>query len=57
MWQLYLGRWAEDPVEVARIYAAKAWMLLGTPTLYPGPLFGIVVARAVDTPEAARRES
>ncbi len=36
MWQLYLGRWAEDPVEVARIYLEKAWMLLGTPTLYPG---------------------
>jgi hypothetical protein len=44
MWQLYLGRWAEDPAEVVRIYLAKAWMLLGTPTLYPGPPFGIVLA-------------
>ena len=44
MWQLYLGRWAEDPVEVTRIYLEKAWILLGTPTLYPGPPFGIVLA-------------
>jgi hypothetical protein len=47
MWQLYLGRWAEDPVEVARIYLEKAWILLGTPTLYPGPPFGIVLAIAL----------
>ena len=47
MWQLYLGRWAEDPVEVVRIYLEKAWMLLGTPTLYPGPSFGIVLAIAL----------
>ena len=47
MWQLYLGRWAEDPVEVVRIYLEKAWMLLGTPTLYPGPPFGIVLAIAL----------
>jgi hypothetical protein len=47
MWQLYLGRWAEDPAEVARIYVEKAWMLLGTPTLYPGPPFGIVLAIAL----------
>ena len=47
MWQLYLGRWAEDPVEVGRIYLEKAWMLLGTPTLYPGPPFGIVLAVAL----------
>jgi hypothetical protein len=47
MWKLYLARWAEDPVEVARIYAEKAWMLLGTPTLYPGPPFGIVLAIAL----------
>ncbi|HKH67442.1 MAG TPA: hypothetical protein VKA75_08745 [Reyranella sp.] len=47
MWQLYLGRWAEDPVEVGRIYLEKAWMLLGTPTLYPGPPFGIVLAIAL----------
>lgn len=47
MWQLYLGRWAADPVEVARIYLEKAWMLLGTPTLYPGPPFGIVLAIAL----------
>src|SRR5215207_8454918 len=47
MWQLYLGRWAEDPVEVGRIYLEKAWMLLGTPTLYPGPPFGVVLAIAL----------
>ena len=47
MWQLYLDRWAEDPVEVARIYVEKAWMLLGTPTLYPGPPFGIVLVIAL----------
>ena len=47
MWQLYLGRWAEDPVEIVRIYLEKAWMLLGTPTLYPGPPFGIVLAIAL----------
>ena len=47
MWRLYLGRWAEDPVEVVRIYLEKAWMLLGTPTLYPGPSFGIVLAIAL----------
>ena len=47
MWQLYLGRWAEDPAEVARIYLEKAWMLLGTPTLYPGPPFGVVLAIAL----------
>lgn len=44
MWKLYLARWAEDPGEVGRIYLEKAWILLGTPTLYPGPPFGIVLA-------------
>ena len=43
MWKLYLARWAEDPIEVMRIYAAKAWLLLAVPTLYPGPPFGIVL--------------
>ena len=43
MWKLYLARWAEDPAEVMRIYAEKAWTLLSTPTLYPGPPFGIVL--------------
>jgi hypothetical protein len=47
MWRLYLARWTEDPVEVARIYLEKAWMLLGTPTLYPGPPFGVVLAIAL----------
>jgi hypothetical protein len=47
MWRLYGARWVEDPVEVARIYAEKAWLLLGTPTLYPGPPFGIVLALAL----------
>jgi hypothetical protein len=43
MWKLYLARWAEDPVEMARIYADKGWQLLARPTLYPGPPFGIVL--------------
>jgi len=47
MWKLYLARWAEDPLEVSRIYADKAWQLLATPTLYPGPAFGIVLLIAL----------
>lgn len=47
MWKLYLMRWLEDPVEVARLYAEKAWMVLSTPTLYPGPPFGVVLAIAL----------
>jgi len=47
MWKLYLARWAEDPFEVSRIYADKAWQLLATPTLYPGPPFGIVLLIAL----------
>jgi len=43
MGTLYRARWAEDPLEVSRIYAAKAWRLLAVPTLYPGPPFGIVL--------------
>lgn len=44
MWKLYLGRIAEDPLEVARIYWEKAWRLLGVPTLQPGPPFGLILA-------------
>jgi hypothetical protein len=47
MWKLYLARWVEDPFEVSRIYADKAWQLLATPTLYPGPPFGIVLLVAL----------
>jgi hypothetical protein len=47
MGRLYLGRWAEDPVEVARIYLAKAWMLLANQTLHPGPPFGLVLGLAL----------
>jgi hypothetical protein len=43
MGKLYLARWSEDPLEVSRIYADKAWRLLAVPTLYPGPSFGIVL--------------
>jgi hypothetical protein len=43
MGKLYLAHWAEDPLEVARIYADKAWSLLAMPTLYPGPPFGTVL--------------
>lgn len=44
MWKFYLGRIAEDPVEVARIYWEKALRLLAVPTMQPGPPFGIVLA-------------
>lgn len=47
MWKLYAARWLEDPGEVARIYAEKAWMVLSKPTLYPGPPFGVVLAIAL----------
>jgi hypothetical protein len=47
MWRLYLARWAEDPLEVSRIYVDKAWRLVATPTLYPGPPFGIVLLAAL----------
>jgi hypothetical protein len=47
MWKLYLARWVEDPFEVSRIYVDKAWQLLATPTLYPGPPFGIVLLIAL----------
>jgi len=47
MWELYLARWTDDPVEVMRIYLEKAWILLGTPTLYPGPPFGVVLGVAL----------
>jgi hypothetical protein len=43
MSKLYVARWLEDPIEVSRIYIDKAWLLLATPTLYPGPPFGIVL--------------
>ena len=42
--KLYLGRIAEDPAEVARIYWEKALQLLAVPTMQPGPPFGIVLA-------------
>ena len=42
MWKLYAARWAEDPVEVARLYVTKAWTLLGTRTIQPGPPFGLL---------------
>lgn len=47
MWRLYVGRIVGDPVEVARIYWAKAMQLLAVPTLHPGPPFGIVLAIGV----------
>jgi hypothetical protein len=47
MWTLYLGRLAEDPLEVARIYVEKAGLLLARPTIYPGPPLGIVLAIAL----------
>lgn len=47
MTRLYLGRWAEDPAEVARLYLAKAWLLLEHPTLTPGPPFGVVLGLAL----------
>ncbi|MSP76261.1 MAG: hypothetical protein EXR12_09010 [Rhodospirillaceae bacterium] len=47
MWTLYLGRVAQDPLEVARIYAVKTGLMLERPTIYPGPPLGVVVAIAV----------
>ena len=47
MGRLYLARWAEDPAEVARIYLAKAWMLLAGQTIHPGPPFGLVLGLAL----------
>lgn len=44
MWKLYLGRIAEDPVEVARIYWEKALRLLTVATMQPGPPFGLILA-------------
>ncbi len=43
MWRLYLSRWLDDPVEVLRIYLEKAIYLATTPTLFPGPPFGVVL--------------
>ena len=43
MWRLYLSRWLDDPVEVMRIYLEKAIYLATTPTLFPGPPFGVVL--------------
>jgi hypothetical protein len=40
MGRLYLSRWLEDPIEVARIYVAKAWLLLTSYTM-SGPPFGV----------------
>ena len=40
MGRLYLARWLEDPIEVVRIYGAKAWLLLTSYTM-TGPPFGV----------------
>jgi hypothetical protein len=47
MRRLYVERWTDDPIEVMRIYLEKAWQLLATPTLYPGPPFGLVLLLAL----------
>ena len=47
MSKLYLERWLEDPAEVARIYVEKAWIMLGRPTLFPGPPFWVVLTVAL----------
>lgn len=44
MWKLYFQRLIEDPREIARLYYEKAKMLLGAPTVQPGPSFGLVLA-------------
>jgi hypothetical protein len=44
MWRLYFERLVEDPGEIARLYYEKARMLLGAPTVQPGPTFGLVLA-------------
>jgi hypothetical protein len=40
MGRLYLARWLDDPIEVARIYLEKAWLLLSAQTM-SGPPFGV----------------
>ncbi len=47
MTKLYLARIMEDPIEVARIYAVKAGLMLERPTIHPGPPLGVVVAIAL----------
>ncbi|MDI1287021.1 MAG: hypothetical protein PSV46_21735 [Reyranella sp.] len=47
MGKLYLARVMEDPIEVARIYAVKAALMLERPTIHPGPPLGPVVAVAL----------
>lgn len=47
MGKLYLARLMEDPIEVARIYAVKAGLMLERPTIHPGPPLGLVVAVAL----------
>ena len=44
MWRLYFQRLVEDPGEIARLYYEKARLLLGAPTVQPGPSFGLVLA-------------
>ena len=47
MGTLYRELLLKDPLEVARIYAEKIWIMLERPTIYPGPALGIVLAIAV----------
>jgi hypothetical protein len=44
MGTLYRELLFQDPLEVARIYAEKIWIMLARPTIYPGPALWVVLA-------------
>lgn len=49
MWSLYFARWAEDPIEVTRIYMEKSWSILRNriPDYFPPPWLFLPLVLAV----------
>lgn len=49
MWSLYFARWAEDPIEVIRIYLEKSWSILRNriPDYFPPPWLFLSLALVV----------
>lgn len=49
MWSLYFARWADDPVEVMRIYMEKSWSILRNriPDYFPPPWLFLPLVLAV----------
>ncbi len=49
MWTLYFERWAEDPVEVIRIYMEKSWSILRNriPDYFPPPWLFLPLVLAI----------